>query len=147
VPPVAVDSDLPEEVRAWAGRALGERPVLTAAAAATYPTCAARLGAREFSTVTEADARSCRVEVEAYHSTVLVPYFQAKAPYDIALQVQEARLRNHGGDPRADPRYAYVLEEKERLNGDDSAEEDRRLSLDERYVHDMRSCARRRCHS
>jgi hypothetical protein len=146
-PPVAADSGPPEEVRAWAGRALGTRPVLTTAAAANYPTCAARLRAQEISTVTEADAHACRAEVEAFHSSVLVSYYQVKGPYDIALQVQEARLRNHGGDPRADPRYLSVLEEKERLNGEDSAEENLRLSLDEQYSHDMRRCSRALCHS
>lgn len=141
-PPDNADNAIPEAVRGWAARALGERPLLSQQAAAAYPTCVARLGALDLAAVTQADARACRREVAAFHATVILPYYNRKTPYDRALQVQETQLRDRADDPR----YVYVLAEMDRLNGDDSAEEDLILSLDERYTRDIRACARARCH-
>jgi hypothetical protein len=140
-PPANADNAIPEAVRSWAGRALGERPLLSQQAAAAYPTCVARLGALDIAAVTQADARACRREVTTFHASVILPYYNRKTPYDRALTVQEAQLRERSDDPR----YLYVRAEMDRLNGDDSAEEDLILSLDERYMRDIRACARARC--
>jgi hypothetical protein len=142
----AAANGIPEQVREWATRALGERPVLSPTAAADYPACVARLGGQDVAAVSQADVRSCRSDLERFHAEVIVAYYNRKAPYDGALQAQEAELRENGAGP-GDAKYDYVRSEMTRLNGDDSAEWDALMSLEERWGRDSRSCARARCHS
>lgn len=133
---------IPAEVRAWADRALGPRPVLAAVVGGHYPACAAQLRARPVADIALSDARACRQELNRFNDTRLVAYFNLKRPYDHKLEEQGELLGGNGLTSEEVPQFNYVRAEIARLTGE---EWDRVVELQQQTMGDIARCARTRC--
>jgi hypothetical protein len=135
----------PENIKAWADNALGQRPVLNVRPSPAYPGCVADLRSRSSDDVGTTEAGACVRQLNRYHQTVIVTFYNAKAPYDTALERQESQLRKGGITDDEQPQYNYVLSEMERLNGADSPELKALTDLEETVRADRQSCANNAC--
>lgn len=137
--------DHPADVKAWADTELGKRPLLSAPPTPAYPDCVADRRGRAADDVGPAEASACVRQLNRYHQTVIVTFYNAKAPYDTALEGQESKLRKGGITDEEQPQYNYVLSEMDRLNGADSLELKTLTELEEKIRTDRQSCANNAC--
>jgi hypothetical protein len=136
---------VPDDLKDWAENELGPRPMLPDQVEQQYPPCAAQLSGRDPGETDAADALSCRRDLQKFHLDVVVAYYDTKRPYDRNLEAQEGALRKGGLQPDELPKYNYIIAEMDRLNGEDSPEENALHSLEERLLADIRRCSKSAC--
>jgi hypothetical protein len=134
---------IPADVRDWAEHALGQRPILSPDVDSDYPPCVARL--RNAAQADPDAARDCKRDLQSFHLSTIVAYYDVKGPYDRKLEREDALLRKGSLLPDELPRYNYIIAEMDRLNGEDSAEDEAVHRLEERLLSDIKRCAKSAC--
>lgn len=139
-------ANLPPEVRSWAETELGQRPAIEIAENSTpYPNCVVTLGNQAASEVRPSETEACVRQLDRHHQAVILGFYNLKAKYDAALEMQESQLRKAGISDEEQPLYNYVLSEMDRLNNTDSQDFKALSQLEDKIKADRQRCSKTAC--